>query len=724
MSRRRTTPTSPRPLPTPPTDRALSARYAERLAASALSPAEATGLGLRLVTVAAALRWPDPAVRTAMAGRAGLLLPYHDAAGTPTGYVRYRWLDATASAPGAARYTQPVASGVAAYLPRVRGVDWQTLLASPTAPLLITEGELKAASATVHGWPCVGLGGVWSWRSAAAGVALLPELESAAWRERPVYLVFDSDIAYKPAVRAALLALAEALTARGARVLEVVLDASAAAAAADGTPRTKLGLDDLIASPGGTEALGAALAAARPLGASLALWRLSDEVLYVRDPGLIVELATGQRMSARAFVDHAYANRVYVETTVDAAGRPRLRERPLARTWLAWPHRGETARLVYRPGAPRLIVSDKASDACYNLWSGWGVAPAEGDVGPWHALVDHLFDGDAERIDWFTRWAAYPVQHPGAKLLTATLLWGIAQGTGKSLVGYALGRVYGRANFAELQPADLHDDWNDWQAMKQFIMGDELSGGDRRADGSRIKRLVTAQTIRVQQKYVPSYTLDDCANYYFTSNHPDPFHLELGDRRFFVHEVTREPREPAFYATVDRWLHSAEGPAALHHYLRYAVALDQFNPNGAAPWNEAKADMVEASASDLENWMLRLVREPLETLRAAGVPAGGVESAELMTAEQLRALYDPAGLRRVTATRIGIAARRCGLPLVSVWGSTRIELPEGKRRLYAIHNRDQWIRPGLDIETVRAALARVAHEPGAPLDRPLRAVRS
>ena len=44
-----------------------------------------------------------------------------------------------------------------------------------TKPLLITEGEKKADALTAHGFPCVGLTGVWGWKDRRGGDAI-PEL--------------------------------------------------------------------------------------------------------------------------------------------------------------------------------------------------------------------------------------------------------------------------------------------------------------------------------------------------------------------------------------------------------------------------------------------------------------------------------------------------------------------------------------------------------------------
>ena len=78
-----------------------------------------------------------------------------------------------------------------------------------TKPLLITEGEKKADSLTAHGFPCIGLTGVYGWRDKRSGTsAPIPELGEINWR-RPVRIVFDSDVVIKPQVLDALRDLTE-----------------------------------------------------------------------------------------------------------------------------------------------------------------------------------------------------------------------------------------------------------------------------------------------------------------------------------------------------------------------------------------------------------------------------------------------------------------------------------------------------------------------------------
>ena len=90
--------------------------------------------------------------------------------------------------------------------------------------LFITEGEKKADSLTHYDFPCIALSGVNSWKDKRSGESKpLPELEEFNWKNRLVYLVFDSDIISKVEVLLALKSLSEFLKGKEAKVLIILL---------------------------------------------------------------------------------------------------------------------------------------------------------------------------------------------------------------------------------------------------------------------------------------------------------------------------------------------------------------------------------------------------------------------------------------------------------------------------------------------------------------------
>ncbi len=198
--------------------RAHALQLAEpKLAASDLTLDDAKALGIEVLigeqTAAHFSKIEVPALK----------LPYFDVHGRlrPDVY-RLRVLEAPKGPLGSVRkdvrYLQPAGSPPAAYFPKT--TDWGAVVGDPLRQVLVTEGELKAACASKHEHACIGLGGVWSWRSKARGWPLLPELEENVfvWAKRDVVLVFDSDAATNPDVILAQQNLGLELTLRGAKV--------------------------------------------------------------------------------------------------------------------------------------------------------------------------------------------------------------------------------------------------------------------------------------------------------------------------------------------------------------------------------------------------------------------------------------------------------------------------------------------------------------------------
>jgi putative DNA primase/helicase len=135
------------------------------------------------------------------------------------------------------KYLQPKGMPLRAYFPA--GV--RNSIRNIEQPLIITEGEFKAACALQHGFSCISIPGVDCWHlKKSAG--LLPDLASIEWSGRKVYIAFDSDAVTNPAVLNNECMLAATLATRGAVVKIVRLPPLS-----DGA---KVGLDDFLAANG------------------------------------------------------------------------------------------------------------------------------------------------------------------------------------------------------------------------------------------------------------------------------------------------------------------------------------------------------------------------------------------------------------------------------------------------------------------------------------------
>ena len=167
----------------------------------------------------------------------GLVFPFTNAEGK-NGYCRIRPDHPRTSGGRPVKYESPRGQPNQIYLPP--GVA--AVLDDVSRELLISEGERKALAAMQAGFPTIGLVGVYGWK-AGKKETLLPSLERIAWQKRPVFVVFDSDIADKLEVQDAESRLAAHLAARGAVVRVVRLPQGEPGP--DGKP-VKVGLDDYL----------------------------------------------------------------------------------------------------------------------------------------------------------------------------------------------------------------------------------------------------------------------------------------------------------------------------------------------------------------------------------------------------------------------------------------------------------------------------------------------
>lgn len=576
----------------------------------------------------------------------------------------------------APKYLQEADSGIAAYFPS--NIEWAPILDDADIPLMITEGELKAAKACKEGFATIGLGGVYSFQSSRYGFSWLPELEAVNWVKRRVFICYDSDTRTNEDVCEALNKLAQVLMTKGA--LPYVLPLP------DILEEGKTGLDDFLLEKTAADLTQLMNETAMSLTLAAPLFKFNSELVYVRNPGIVLVRPTGQKLAPGAFAEHAYSTHSFSEQVLRPDGSVSMKQVSAASAWLRWPLRVEANRLTYEPGAGQLLRPGTTASA-WNTWPGWGCEPEEGDVQPFIDLVDHLFKGSQpEAKEWFLKWCAYPIQYPGTKLFTSCLLWGVRHGTGKSLIGYTLGAIYGK-NFTELNQKDLYDGFNEWAENKQFVMGDDVTGSDKRHDSDRLKKFITQKELRLNIKHVQSFTVPDCINYFFTANGPTALFLEDDDRRSFVHEVLVGPLEESFYVDYSMWL-ATTGPAALFHYLK-GIDTSDFNPAAPALRTDAKERMIADVRSDLGQWVAGLLQDPDHVLRVgkAEIPK------DLFTNKELLALYDPEGKTGTTANGLGRELRRVGLNYVL--GGKVVKTKEGSDRYYVVRNRDVWLDAGL-----------------------------
>ena len=542
----------------------------------------------------------------------GFIIPYlNPLTKTPTGFIRFRKVDLPIY-DRLAKYSQQHGCMPEAYFSP--WIDWSGVLKTVARTIYITEGELKAARLGKQGLPFIGLGGVWSFKSRKKGVEFLPELDAINWYKRDAVIIFDSDAAYNSHIIKAREQLAAELFARGANVKICPIP--------EIVQGKKCGVDDYIHAHGSSSMLTLLEGSIPYKGISKDIIDMNTKYVYVETAKMVYSFRHNMYIDASKFSTHFD---VCTESEVLKSDGS-IKKIKTAKVWLLSPLRASVESVTYAPG------KDKYIDHKYNSWSGWGCTPKKGDVTPFLTLIEHLFNNDTAAIDFMLDWFSYPLQHPGTKLLTSVLVWGVLNGTGKSLLAWSIAQIYGD-NYIELDDSSLHDARQTWATNKQFAIGNEVTSRGDRAASSKMKNLISRESIRIDEKFVPVFSIPDTINYYFTSNHPDAFFLDADDRRFYVWEVTACPKPPEFYREYMEWV-SSGGVQYLFHFLLERTIKD-FNPKGRAPNTKSKKDMMFLGLSDIARFAHELKYNHIEITQSTSYPKG----LSFATSKELLSIY-------------------------------------------------------------------------------------
>jgi putative DNA primase/helicase len=115
-------------------------------------------------------------------------------------------------------YLQPPKTPPLIYYPPNFDIPWEKVIANRDMPVILTEGELKAAKACQMGFPTLSIAGVHSWQDKPKGITLIPSLKMLGLESRIIYVCFDSDYRTNPKILAAIYSLAEELSNHGAEI--------------------------------------------------------------------------------------------------------------------------------------------------------------------------------------------------------------------------------------------------------------------------------------------------------------------------------------------------------------------------------------------------------------------------------------------------------------------------------------------------------------------------
>lgn len=604
--------------------------------------------------------------------RASYRIPYFDLEGKKIAYSRVRFLETRkkkvwgkTTRDGGFRYSQPFNSSPHVYFPPY--FNWKKIAKDVDTPILITEGEKKAACACSMGIACIALGGVYGFKSGKRFYDLIPELELVRWKDRVVEICFDADVMLKSEVHAALSTLATTLTQTysPASLEFVFLNAESGAG-------SKTGLDDFLVEFGIEKFQKVTRTQFR---ANAKVQLMNELVCYVEKYHRFFDIAN------RSFFQNLFQMKeAFMHLGKELIDAKRYAYVP--ELWAESANRRTVKDVIYLPGGPEVTEDD-----ALNLWKAPGIQPRKGTPKRWLDLV-HFVMREPEYAKWFLKWLAYPVQNPGSKLYQAVFVHGEKQGIGKTfVVDPIMEFIYGKDNFHRLQSNDLTSKHNTYARGTCFVVTNEVwlpEFKDRRSAMSTLKDMITRERVTIDEKYQPMITYDDHVNYYFTSNHADALVLDRGDRRFFVIEAPKKKLSQSEYNELDDWVRNHDGASVILRHLQN-LDIEDFDPRSDAMRTRWRDYVVDLSKDPLSEFVEKVVTEP----DLKFMVNGSMPDLELFRAEDLVRVFEHSNPKyrfNVTAHRMGQMLRNLEIEKRKV----RVDKDSAKFTLYSVFEREKW----------------------------------
>jgi len=281
----------------------------------------------------------------------------------------------------------------------------------------------------------------------------------------------------------------------------------------------------------------------------------------------------------------------------------------LAVAWLSNPQRRQYQGVTFAPGTT-------TPPDIFNLWTGFGVESAAGDIALWLRVLDAVVKEPTTR-SYALNWLAQKIQFPGSVPGTILLVRG-DKGTGKNSLFEPVVRLFGSHGRVFDDAEQIAGRFTGHLQTVAFAVLDEalFTGNSQQAD--RIKSRVTATSTTFEAKgRDPIQGVNRCA-YVSLSNHEHVWQATGDERRAVVIEASNDLiNDRTFWSQYHAWL-NGPGPGALLHHLQ-RIDLQGFDPR-VIPKDKALRHQIEQTAlrDAATAWWFNILSEGGFTLRDFG----------------------------------------------------------------------------------------------------------
>jgi hypothetical protein len=237
----------------------------------------------------------------------------------------------------------------------------------------------------------------------------------------------------------------------------------------------------------------------------------------------------------------------------------------------------------------------------FNQYVPSAILPLEGDTTLWDQHLAYLFPVERVR-NMVLDWLAWVLKNLDKKPKHALFVRGEIQGTGKSFIGDVFAALIGENNRTPVDQGDFETPHNGWQMRTKLVTCEEVRSLSLPAT-RKLHGWITQPKLHINEKNMPQVTIPDVIAYLFFSNKADALPIDDSDRRYLIVGTDAKPRGREYYCRLYDLLDDPAALAAIKHQLM-TRDIGTYTAAGAAPYTDAKGAMIEASASDLQSYMV------------------------------------------------------------------------------------------------------------------------
>lgn len=296
----------------------------------------------------------------------------------------------------------------------------------------------------------------------------------------------------------------------------------------------------------------------------------------------------------------------------------------LSDQWMESRNRVNVRSVALRPDKPYPLF-DENGEHHLNTYRPLDL-PTHGDAAIGWAFLEHLLPIPAER-HFFTQWLAYKFRNPEVRgpgvIMVAHDSYGTGRGSLVALIRAMVAEPLVRTiDFATLSGKTYQSQYNEWLVDSIFAVVNEakettpnLSSWQTRNNAyEHLKAIIdpgehNTEVMRKGGKNGPGKTF--CSILVLT-NHMDSVVLPHNDRRLAILE-NGSPMPESYWVGFRAWLANPANVGAFRAELM-AYSLEGYNPFTAPPMTAAKADMVDAGASELDRVFAEAMKRYVNTV--------------------------------------------------------------------------------------------------------------